>query len=160
MPGAQTRIQPLPGYNFTVRIENRLTGVIKPLVGDNYFRKISGISGSRNTNTIQAGGGNGIAYHLPTEINYSPLVLERGIVAGSSPLTIWCYDSMTMNPGGIKTAIVIVYLNDQENSTPLMAWAFYNAYPTKWSISDFDAMDSKYSFESIELSYSYYSRIN
>jgi phage tail-like protein len=98
-------------------------------------------------------------YHLPTDINYTPLVLERGIVAGFSPLTLWCTSSMSMLMGGIQTATIIVYLIEPTTSAPAMAWAFYNAYPTKWTISDFDAQDSKYAFESIEFSYSYYTRI-
>jgi phage tail-like protein len=53
----------------------------------------------------------------------------------------------------------MVFLLDPLTSAPAMAWGFYNAYPTKWTISDFDAQDSKYAFESIEFSYSYYSRI-
>jgi phage tail-like protein len=61
--------------------------------------------------------------------------------------------------GGIQTARIMVFLLDPLTSAPAMAWGFYNAYPTKWTISDFDAQDSKYAFESIEFSYSYYTRI-
>jgi phage tail-like protein len=159
MPGASNpRLQPLPGYNFSVRIEKNTNGAPTPLNGDNYFSKISGISTTRNTNPIQAGAGNMTTYHLPTEITYSPLVLERGIVAGNSPLTLWCTNSMAM-AAGIQTATIIVHLMEPNTSTPAMTWAFFNAYPTKWTISDFDAMDSKYTFESIEFCYSYYTRI-
>jgi phage tail-like protein len=108
---------------------------------------------------VQAGAGNMTTYHLPTEISYSPLVLERGIVSGFSPLTLWCTSSMSMIMGGIQTARIMVFLLDPLTSAPAMAWGFYNAYPTKWTISDFDAQDSKYAFESIEFSYSYYTRI-
>jgi len=160
MPGAPNpRLQPLPGYNFSVNIVKKTFGVPTPLVGDNYFSKISGISTTRNTNIVQAGAGNMTTYHLPTEINYSPLVLERGIVSGFSPLTLWCTSSMSMLMGGIQTATIIVYLIEPVSSAPAMAWAFFNAYPAKWTISDFDAMDSKYAFESIEFCYSYYTRI-
>lgn len=153
------RLQPLPGYNFSVNIVTTAFGVPVPLIGDNYFSKVSGISTTRNTSAVQAGAGNMTTYHLPTDISYSPLVLERGIVAGFSPLTLWCETCMSMLMGGIQTATIIVYLIEPTTSAPAMAWAFYNAYPTKWTISDFDAQDSKYAFESIEFSYSYYTRI-
>jgi phage tail-like protein len=64
-----------------------------------------------------------------------------------------------MSWGGIPTAIIIVFLLDPLTSAPAMAWGFYDAYPTKWTISDFDAQDSKYAFESIEFSYSSYTKI-
>jgi phage tail-like protein len=153
------RIVPLPGYNFTVSIITTVSGNDVPLIGDNYFSKISGISATRNTKALQAGAGNRTTYHLPTEVTYSPLVLERGIVAESSPLTDWCTNSISMSMGGIKTALIKVFLLDPNTLEPSMTWGFYNAYPTKWTISDFDAQDSKYAFESIEFSYSYYSRI-
>ena len=153
------RIVPLPGYNFTVSIITTVSGHDVPLIGDNYFSKISGITTTRNTKAVQAGAGNMTTYHLPTEISYSPLVLERGIVSGFSPLTLWCTSSMSMIMGGIQTARIMVFLLDPLTSAPAMAWGFYNAYPTKWTISDFDAQDSKYAFESIEFSYSYYTRI-
>jgi hypothetical protein len=82
------RIVPLPGYNFTVLIITTVFGLPVPLIGDNYFSKISGITTTRNTKAVQAGAGNMTTYHLPTEISYSPLVLERGIVSGFSPLTL------------------------------------------------------------------------
>jgi phage tail-like protein len=151
------RIVPLPGYNFTVSIIEEVSE--KPLIGDNYFSKISGISATRNTKAVQASAGNMTTYHLPTEVSYSPLVLERGIVAESSPLTDWCTNSMSMSKGGIQTALIKVFLLDPNTSEPSMTWGFYNAYPTKWTISEFDAQDSKYAFESIEFTYSYYSRI-
>ena len=156
-PPSYRRIVPLPGYNFTVSIIEEVSG--SPLIGDNYFSKIKGMSATRNTKAIQAVSGNLRTYHLPSEVSYSPLVLERGIIAESSPLTKWFDNSMSMSEGAIQTAMIMVFLLDPLTLKPSMTWKFINAYPTKWTISDFDAQDSKYAFESIEFSYSYYSRI-
>jgi len=152
-----SRIVPLPGYNFTVSIIEEVSA--KPLIGDNYFSKISGMSATRSTTAVQAVSGNMRTYHLPTEVSYSPLVLERGIIAESSPLTKWFNNSMSMSEGGIQTAMIMVFLLDPLTSKPSMTWKFINAYPTKWTINDFDAQESKYAIESIEFSYSYFSRI-
>jgi len=161
MPGTTpARLQPFPGYNFTVNIDRNASGSAVRFSGDNYFSRISGLSMSMGTQPIQGNAGSRSVYHLPEEISYEPLVLERGVIAADSPLSQWCSATMSMTSGGIQTATVIVYLLDsnQENQ-PSMAWAFYNAWPTKWEISTFDAQESMYVTESITFSYSYYQRI-
>ena len=42
------------------------------------------------------------------------------------------------------------------HSTPIITWTLYNAYPTKWEVSGFNAMENKMVVESITLNYSNY----
>jgi phage tail-like protein len=96
---------------------------------------------------------------LPKSIKHSNLVLKRGIAAMTSPLVIWCRTVMESNfmlP--IVPTPVSVYLMN-ENRTPVRAWLFADAYPVKWNVDTFNSTKNEVAIETIELSYSYLTRI-
>jgi phage tail-like protein len=43
-----------------------------------------------------------------------------------------------------------------QGTEPLMTWNVVNAWPKKWSVSDFNAEQSSITVESLELNYSYF----
>ena len=52
--------------------------------------------------------------------------------------------------------ILITLLNDADEPTAI--WSVVQAYPLKWSISDFRATDNSIVVESIELAYQFFER--
>ena len=48
---------------------------------------------------------------------------------------------------------LIVFLMDAKGD-PIKSWNFFDAYPVKWSLSDFNAMKNEVVVESISIKYS------
>ena len=120
------------------------------------FQDVAGIGMELQTEDIVEGGENMFTQKLPTRASYTPLVLKRGLAVKSS-LTDWVRDAvenLSINP-----VPVIVALLD-ENKVPLIAYQFINAYPLKWSVSNFNAETSSVVIETLELYYQYFKIIN
>jgi phage tail-like protein len=151
---------PPVGFHFDVRIIGAGDAVemvtsklgVTPNI-DGKFSEVSGLSFKLNTETYAEGGENRFTYQLPTRAEYSPLVLKRGLVSSASALWVWVQDTMTM---GLSTPIeiknIMVTLLSDENA-PLMGWLFINAYPTKWQVSDLNAMQNEIMVETVEFAY-------
>jgi len=126
---------------------------------DAAFKEVSGITMEMGTEEITEGGNNSYKHRVPTSVKFSNLVLKRGMVPTGSELISWCEDTLG---GGlsetIRTKNIIVKLLD-ENGDPLKSWNFVNAWPVKWSISDLHSMNNEIAIETIEFSYSYFSKI-
>jgi len=100
--------------------------------------------------TIYEGGQNLYQHRVPKRINYSNLVLQRGLVTSISPLNLnitMALSSFSFNP---STVLVILF---DEAGNHVMHKIFLKAVPVKWSISDMDADSNRVIVESIELSY-------
>lgn len=122
-------------------------GIPNPL--DIFFHKVSGITSTVSTTTVQEGGNNLYEQKLPTGIQHDNLVLERGLVV-DSPLVRDFREAMVhfqLNPSN-----VLVTLLDSAN-LPSASWLFMCAYPVKWSTSDLDADANSVVIETMELAY-------
>ncbi len=78
-------------------------------------------------------------------------------MAVQSKLTNWVRDAIEnfdINP----TNVIVALMNEKRE--PLMAYRFMNAYPVKWSVSNFNAETSSIVIESLELYYQYFKIIN
>jgi len=120
------------------------------------FQDVAGIGMELQTEDVVEGGENMFTQKLPVRANYTPLVLKRGL-AVNSPLTDWVRDTvenLSINP----TTVIVALLNDKKE--PLIAYRFMNAYPLKWSISNFNAETSSVVIETLELYYQYFKIIN
>jgi phage tail-like protein len=53
--------------------------------------------------------------------------------------------------------VQVSLLNEQHQ--PLKTWKIVNAWPKKWTVSDFNAQENSLVVETLELSYSYYTII-
>jgi phage tail-like protein len=72
---------------------------------------------------------------------------------------IWCRSVMELDfIAPIVTQPISVYLMN-ENSIPIRAWTFANAYPVKWSVDSFNSTKNEVAIEKIVLSYTYSNRI-
>lgn len=141
---------PPVGFSFWVSFELSNQAI------DIAFQDVSGIGMELQTEEIVEGGENRFTQKLPTRAAYTPLVLKRGLVVQSG-LTNWIRDAIE-NLDIKPITIIVALLN--ENKEPLMAYRFLNAYPLKWSISNFNAESSNIVIESMELYYQYFKIIN
>lgn len=143
------------GFNFSVYF----LGLSMLNNQDTFFQRVGGISAHRNVEEIMEGGANSAVYRLPGHVTYDNLVLERGFTHSNSSLNFWCNSSLNLGSSTIQTKTIIVSLLDYDSTTQTMAWAFFNCYPIKWSVSEFKSTESVLAIETLELSYSRFSPI-
>jgi phage tail-like protein len=160
IPAGGSTYYPPVGFHFDVRILDAAAaiGAVAGMIGvvpnvDGSFQEVSGISVSIETESLEEGGENRFAYKLPTKISYTPLVLKRGYVSSVSALGEWCQEVFENGfEQSIQTKDILVNLLS-EDGTPLMSWTFIGAYPTKWSISNFNAQNNEIVVETLEFFY-------
>ncbi len=146
-----------PPVAFHFKVIFGITGVGGKL--DSSFKEVSGISTKFETETVEEGGENRYVHTLPTYLKKENLVLKRGISAITSPLVIWCKQTMEADLAlPILPQPIIIYLMD-EKGLPLRGWSFANAWPVSWDVEGFDAQKNEVAIEKIELSYTYSNRL-
>jgi phage tail-like protein len=134
------------GFRFAVFF---LAGGVLPNPLDIRFQRVSGLSASIDTHTVNEGGQNLYTHRLPRKISYGNLVLERGFVVGS-PLNLELNAAMSLFKFA-PSNVMVTLLGD--TALPLAAWMFIKAYPVKWSTADLDARDDKVLIDTLELAY-------
>jgi len=137
---------PVIGMRFSVLFFAQ--GVI-PNPVDIRFQKVSGLSAEVETETLSGGGQNLYTQKLPKGVRYNNLVLERGMVVGSSLNRDF---NSTLSRFKFAASNVLVTLLS-EDKLPLAAWLFMKAYPVKWSTSDLNATDAALVIDTMELAY-------
>ena len=124
------------------------------------FQEVSGLSFEVETETLKEGGENRFEYKLPKRTKYPNLVLKRGLLQDSA-LIKWFKSALntyyTVVIYDFKPADLTITLMD-ETDTAVAIWKVVQAYPLKWSISDFKASDNSVVIETIELAYQYFDR--
>jgi phage tail-like protein len=159
MPGASWEIYamasdayyPPVGFHFRVEFQD-IPGLPQR---DTFFREVGGLSQELNTDTVNSGGENRFSYKLPTRGQYPNLTLKRGLFKDSG-LISWVTDAIVNLD--IKPATILVSLLNEQH-TPLITYKCVNAYPQKWSVSDFNAEESQLVVENLELIYQYFTII-
>lgn len=129
---------------------------------DTRFQSVTGLSVDMQTETLKEGGENRFEHTLPVRTKYSPLVLKRGLVKNSKMLQ-WCMDAILnfdIKPMNLQVRLLNFQPTSGNNSfassEPLIIWNVINAWPKKWSVSEFDAEKNALAIESLELNYSYF----
>ncbi len=138
-----------PPLGFHFRVEFDISGLGK---ADTYFREVSGLNLELEEESIVEGGENRFTQRLPVRAKYPDLILKRGLV-GDSNLSVWCRKAI--QELDISTATVWATLLNEEHE-PLQSYCFVNAWPKKWSVSDFNAESSDIVIENLELAYQYF----
>jgi phage tail-like protein len=137
-----------PPLGFYFRVDFQLGGADAEAM----FQEVNGFTSELLTEDVRQGGENRYTQVLPTRAKYSDLVLKRGLITNSA-IVRWCRDAIeNLN---IQPVTVIVTLLNEKN-TPLQSYNVINAWPKKWSVSDFNAQESKIVVETMELSYQYF----
>lgn len=117
------------------------------------FSEISGLSAELETETFNAGGENDLVYHLPKQIKTTPLVLKRGLFNLGSEIVDWVKDTINKGfPEKIQTEDIVIQLMNEKNE-PIITWTIHGAYPTKWELNGFNAMENKLAIETITFNY-------
>ena len=155
MSGSAQDYYPPAGFYFKVQLLDDSASA------DMGFQEVSGIDVSIEPETYSEGGLNIYKHHLPTTPRYSDLQLKRGFVLESQPFFEWCKATIQngfatpVQPKGLNLQLLAAAEGSAEPRI-LKQWSFYNAWPTKWSLSEFNAQDGRVVIESITLSYSYF----
>ena len=144
-------IYPPVGFHFAVVIE-----MFPQTPQDFRFQSVSGLSVDIPTETIAEGGENRFKHQMPGVPQYGKMVLKRGMFTGSLAIN-WvrnAVEKFEFEPHNI----IISLLNDLH--LPVAVWQVYNAYPVKWSCTDFDAEQSVAVIETIELAYQHFQQVS
>lgn len=119
---------------------------------DTRFSDVGGLAAEMGTEEVAEGGENRYVQKYPTRAKYPELVLKRGLLKQTG-LADWirrCLLEYRIEPMSVD----IHLLNDAH--APLMTWHVIGAYPTKWSVSDFNAAGNAIVVESLQLAYQYF----
>ncbi|MEM9916975.1 MAG: phage tail protein [Bacteroidota bacterium] len=119
------------------------------------FQQVDGLSVTVETEDYAEGGENRFIHQLPKRTKYSDLTLTRGMFLGSG-IVKWCKDAIE-NFEFQPTNITITLLN--ELHVPISAWYVVGAYPLEWTVSGFNAEESKIVVETIKLKYRYFNTL-
>jgi phage tail-like protein len=97
---------------------------------------------------------------LPKRAKYPNLVLKRGLLKDTALLK-WIRDAMNTYFIALvydfKPADITITLLD-ESDIAVAIWNVKQAYPVKWSTSDFKASENSIVVETLELAYQYFER--
>ncbi len=139
---------PPVGFHFKVEV----LGLQPPNDNDVRFSEVSGLTVEMSTEEVAEGGENRFVQKFPTRAKYQELVLKRGLLQNSE-IVKWirqCLEDYQIKPKNID----IKLLNEEHQ--PLMTWHVVNAYPTKWTVSDFNATNNAVVIESLQFFYQYF----
>lgn len=151
--GASDNTWPLPAYYYALSFDG--------ISGDKDagFQEASGLNAEIETEDVLSGGQNQFRYKLPKAVKYTNLVLKRGMMSPNSALTKWCSDTLTKGFAEQITTkgIVLKLLNEKDK--PVISWKFANAYPVKWSVSDFKSQENSIVIETLEFAYNSFEKV-
>lgn len=141
-----TNYYPPVGFHFKVEV----SGISNSQ--EVRFTEVSGLSVEMETEGIAEGGENRFIQKFPTRPKYSELVLKRGLLVGSE-IREWirqCTEEFEIKPRDIY----VILLNGDHQ--PLLTWHVIGAYPTKWTVSDFNASNNAVVIETLQFFYQYF----
>jgi phage tail-like protein len=139
---------PPVGFHFKVEVLG-----VDPVDNDVRFSDVSGLSVEMDAEEIAEGGENRFLQKYPVKSKYSELILKRGLLPDSG-IVGWirqCLEEFDIKPKNIDVKL----LNAEHE--PLVTWHVVNAYPTKWSVSDFSSTGNEVVVESLQFFYQYFS---
>jgi phage tail-like protein len=150
-------LYPPRAFYFSVTVIGAGAGDRAPNA-DASFQEVAGMQGKMEVETLVEGGENRFAHRLPRYVDYSNLVLKRGLVPQGSELADWVLATLggglalPIRPKDLKVSL----LNDQ--GTPTAWWTFNRAWPLRWELDSFNSQSNNFVIETLELNYNYFSR--
>jgi phage tail-like protein len=142
---------PPVGFHFKVEF-----GFLPSESNDARFQEVGGLASELGIEEVAEGGENRFSHRLPTRGKYGNLILKRGLLVDSQ-LIDWCRDAIE-NFSFVPATVNVTLLNEKHE--PLGdTYSFQRAFPIKWAVSDFKATDNAVVVETLELAYSYFTRI-
>jgi phage tail-like protein len=138
---------PPVGFHFKVEVLG-----VTPNDNDVRFTDVSGLDLELTTEEVAEGGQNRFLQKYPVRSKQSELVLKRGFIQ-QSEIIKWvkaCLEDFAITPKNIDVKLL------NEEHQPLVTWHLVNAYPTKWSVSEFSAKNNAYVVETLQVFYQYF----
>lgn len=135
-----------PPVGFHFRVEFSLPDVTD---NDNRFRDVSGLSYQVDTEELREGGENRFIHQLPTRVDFQSLTLKRGMITDSIVIE-WVRNTLE-NFEFVPIDVMVSLLGSDHQ--PIRSWQIKNAWPKKWTISDFNAQENNIVIETLELEY-------
>ncbi|MEO0605637.1 MAG: phage tail protein [Myxococcota bacterium] len=130
-------------YNFLLEVGG-ITSDAKTIVGG--FKKVSGMESE--TEVIEYKAGNDLVVRKkPGRTTYANIVLERGFTATPD---LWKWRK-NIEDGIIDRRSGTVTVLDQDLTTIVAQYNFFEAWPCKWNVPDQDSDTSAIAIEKIEL---------
>jgi phage tail-like protein len=144
MADNDNRKDPLPVFCFLVQMEIQGYGTI-----DTFFKSVGGLKMETEVIPVREGGANNTTFQLVGATKWSNIVLKKGFTKDSS-LVRWRQDWIQGTMNRISSG-TIVQLNTAKQ--PQATWTFFNGWPCKWEISEFDASKSELAIETLEIAH-------
>ena len=136
-----TRNDPLPVFCFKVQLDT--------VGGDAFFKSVGGLKYEMETIPVRDGGNNATTFQLVGAAKWSNIVLKKGFTKDSGMIA-W-RESWLGKPGKRVAAGVIIQLDTA--LVPQAQWTFYNGFPVKWEVGEFDASKSELAIETLEIAH-------
>ncbi len=133
-------VDPAIAIRFVIEIDKKAVG---------YFTDVSGLQAEIEVTTYQEGGENSYEHKLPGRAKFSNVTLKRGVVSTDNDLWKWLYGVMY---GKVQRKPVSIRMLNQDY-TDMRRWDLEDAYPVKWSLSEFKSADNAIAVETLELAY-------
>jgi phage tail-like protein len=133
------RIDPYPGFRFTVEID----GITRAS-----FQQCSGFDSTISVVEHREGGENTTVRKLPGLTTYSNIVLRWG-TTDDFELYEWHRDAVEGNVERKNGSIVLRDLGGTERAR----WNFFNGWPTRWDGPDLNAETNDVSVEMLEIAH-------
>jgi phage tail-like protein len=144
---------PPAGFYFQLQFTNIATAL------DNAFQEAAGLSVEWELEEVREGGQNLYKHRLPTVPKHANLVLKRGFVGSNSALATWCAATLAADFSTpiVPRDVLLSLLNG--NGQPLASWSFLDAWPVKWSMSDFKSQENALAIETLEFAFATFQRV-
>jgi phage tail-like protein len=138
------RRDPLPVFCF--KVELNLQGGAPAAA---FFKSVSGIKYETEVIPLMEGGTNNTTFQLVGATKWSNIVLKQGYT-GASELLKWREEWLSGKMVRVPTG-KIIQLNTAMD--PIATWTFYQGWPCKWEIGEFDASKSELAIETLEIAH-------
>ncbi len=140
-PKGANRNDPLPVFCFKV--------IVSHIDGEAFFKSVGGLRYETETVPVREGGQNATTYQLVGATKWSNIVLKRGFTKDSGMIA-WRQSWLGRTGSRVAEGKIIqldTALNQQAE------WTFYQGFPVKWEIGEFDASKSELAIETLEIAH-------
>ncbi len=149
-------LKPVSSFLFRVETEDDIRVA---------FQEVNGLNVSRDVEEIIEGGNNLYKHRLPTRKTYGNLTLKRAELMDDDPFCDWIKETLLKqesldNTFGDQLKTLVIHLVSPVNEEEIKSWQIVDAYPIKWLVSNFNAMENKITIVTIELAFKYLHEID
>lgn len=143
---------PLPVFRFKVRftVATEKSGVSgERLLCGGAFSECSGLEATMEPKSIKAGGNNYGEYQRAGRVNFSTVILKRGVTQNRD---LWNWFHLVGNGAyayRLKAEVTLLDFDHNGKETPVMVWQMLNALPTKFKAADFNSTFTQVAIEEL-----------